>query len=111
MTTNLPRRALLAASAILAAPAPLRAQAAMRLVVIGGGFGGASAANFARRTYPDVIIAARATDRSHAHDLMARGVALSETALRTGYADQSHLTRDFAAIYGVTPARYRTAFA
>lgn len=43
--------------------------------------------------------------------LMARGVALCETALRTGYADQSHLTRDFAAIYGVTPARYRTALA
>jgi sulfide dehydrogenase [flavocytochrome c] flavoprotein subunit len=56
MTTNIPRRALLAAGAILAAPAPLRAQAAMRLVVIGGGFGGASAANFARRTYPDVQV-------------------------------------------------------
>jgi sulfide dehydrogenase [flavocytochrome c] flavoprotein subunit len=56
MTMMLPRRALLAAGALLAAPAPLRAQAAMRLVVIGGGFGGASAANFARRTYPDVQV-------------------------------------------------------
>ncbi|CAH0285642.1 FCSD flavin-binding domain-containing protein [Roseomonas sp. CECT 9278] len=56
MTTNLPRRALLAAGAMLAAPAPLRAQAAMRLVVIGGGFGGASAASFARRAHPDVQV-------------------------------------------------------
>ena len=56
MTTTLSRRALLAAGAILAAPAPLRAQGSMRLLVIGGGFGGASAASFARRAYPDVQV-------------------------------------------------------
>jgi sulfide dehydrogenase [flavocytochrome c] flavoprotein chain len=57
MTTTFPRRALLAAGAALAAPAPLRAQGtAMRLIVIGGGFGGASAASFARRAYPDVQV-------------------------------------------------------
>lgn len=57
MTTTFPRRAFLAAGAALAAPATLRAQGtAMRLVVIGGGFGGASAASFARRTYPDVQV-------------------------------------------------------
>lgn len=56
MTATLSRRAVLAAGALLAAPAPLRAQGGMRLLVIGGGFGGASAANFARRSYPDVQV-------------------------------------------------------
>ena len=56
--TRLTRRgAVLAATALLAAPAPLRAQpAAARLLVIGGGFGGASAARFARLTYPEVEV-------------------------------------------------------
>lgn len=49
-----PRRALLGAAALLAAPATVRAQsqAQARLLVIGGGFGGASAASFARKRYP-----------------------------------------------------------
>ena len=46
------RRALLAAPLFLAAPAALRAQSSARLLVVGGGFGGASAAAFARREYP-----------------------------------------------------------
>ncbi|MDG2522290.1 AraC family transcriptional regulator [Caulobacter segnis] len=41
---------------------------------------------------------------------VARGVDLAETADRAGYADQSHLTREFGAVYGLTPARYRAAF-
>lgn len=52
MTLHLPRRALLGAAALLAAPATVRAQSQARLLVIGGGFGGASAAGFARRHYP-----------------------------------------------------------
>jgi sulfide dehydrogenase [flavocytochrome c] flavoprotein subunit len=52
MTHLLPRRALLAAAPLVAAPSVLRAQTQARLLVIGGGFGGATAANFARRTYP-----------------------------------------------------------
>ena len=56
MTTILPRRALLGAAALLATPATLRAQGTLRLVIIGGGFGGASAANFARRAHPDVQV-------------------------------------------------------
>ncbi len=56
MSTTMPRRALLAAGAALAAPAPLRAQSSMRLLVVGGGFGGASAASFARRAHPDVRV-------------------------------------------------------
>ena len=44
------------AAAALAAPATLRAQAGPRLVVIGGGFGGASAARFARIQYPSLDV-------------------------------------------------------
>ena len=35
-------------------------------------------AELIRRNFPDVIIAARAVDRSHAHDLMALGVHVIE---------------------------------
>jgi sulfide dehydrogenase [flavocytochrome c] flavoprotein subunit len=54
MSPRLPRRALLAATLLapLAAPRPLRAQGQARLLVVGGGFGGASAASFARRQFP-----------------------------------------------------------
>jgi len=55
MNTMLTRRSLFAATsaAALTAPSILRAQQAKaRLVVIGGGFGGATAARFARVTYP-----------------------------------------------------------
>ncbi|MCI0754931.1 NAD(P)/FAD-dependent oxidoreductase [Teichococcus vastitatis] len=50
MTVALPRRALLGAA--LAAPALARAQGAARLLVVGGGFGGATAASYARREHP-----------------------------------------------------------
>ena len=54
MTANISRRALLGAAALapLAAPRRVEAQTQARLVVIGGGFGGASAAGFARRRFP-----------------------------------------------------------
>jgi sulfide dehydrogenase [flavocytochrome c] flavoprotein subunit len=50
----LARRALLGGALLapLAAPRPVRAQASARLLVVGGGFGGASAASFARRRFP-----------------------------------------------------------
>lgn len=58
--THLTRRAfgtLLGATAsTIAMPGLLRAQNAGRLVVIGGGFGGASAARFARMAYPEVSV-------------------------------------------------------
>jgi sulfide dehydrogenase [flavocytochrome c] flavoprotein chain len=48
---------LLGASAFtLAMPGLLRADTGPRLVVIGGGFGGASAARFARMAYPEVAV-------------------------------------------------------
>jgi sulfide dehydrogenase [flavocytochrome c] flavoprotein subunit len=51
---TLSRRALLGAALLapLAAPRMVAAQTQARLLVIGGGFGGASAASFARRAYP-----------------------------------------------------------
>ncbi len=52
MTPTLARRSLLALGGVLAAPAISRAQGSARLLVIGGGFGGASAASFARRAHP-----------------------------------------------------------
>ena len=36
------------------------------------------------------------------------GLALSEVALRTGFADQSHLTRDFRRAFEQSPAAYRS---
>src|SRR5262245_8602454 len=53
-TTGITRRRFgtMVAAAALATPATLRAQGQARLVVVGGGFGGASAARFARIQYP-----------------------------------------------------------
>jgi AraC-like DNA-binding protein len=44
-----------------------------------------------------------------ARRLIASGAPLSEVAARTGFADQSHLTRWFARYYGITPGDYRLA--
>jgi sulfide dehydrogenase [flavocytochrome c] flavoprotein subunit len=52
MNATLSRRATLAGLGTLALPAIARAQAQARLVVVGGGFGGASAARFARIAFP-----------------------------------------------------------
>lgn len=41
-----------------------------------------------------------------AQAMIAEGAALSETAAATGFADQSHLTRHFAARFGITPGRW-----
>jgi NADPH-dependent 2,4-dienoyl-CoA reductase/sulfur reductase-like enzyme len=49
------RAALLGAATVLAAPR-VRAQAPLRLVILGGGFGGASAARFARDRFPEVEV-------------------------------------------------------
>lgn len=51
----LTRRSLLAAAG-LAAPVVARAQASARLVIIGGGFGGATAARFARINHPTLDV-------------------------------------------------------
>ena len=46
---------------------------------------------------------------NHARDLILRGVAVSTAAYRCGFADQSHLTRTFKRIFGVTPGAYVSA--
>ena len=60
MRAGLSRRRLAAAMALLSAtvsaPYVVRAQARPRLVVVGGGFGGASAARFASQRYPDMQV-------------------------------------------------------
>lgn len=43
---------------------------------------------------------------ARAQTMIAEGVALSETAAATGFADQSHLTRHFSARFGLTPGRW-----
>jgi AraC-like DNA-binding protein len=43
---------------------------------------------------------------ARARAMIASGVALSEAAAATGFADQSHLTRHFSARFGLTPGRW-----
>jgi AraC-like DNA-binding protein len=43
---------------------------------------------------------------AHARKLMRKGVSLSEVALETGFFDQSHFSRNFKRIVGVTPGQY-----
>ncbi|NEQ45016.1 MAG: AraC family transcriptional regulator [Leptolyngbya sp. SIOISBB] len=44
---------------------------------------------------------------ARAKDLITEGVALSEVATVTGFADQSHLNRHFKRLMGVTPGQYQ----
>jgi AraC-like DNA-binding protein len=44
-----------------------------------------------------------------ARQLIARGVALADAAATSGFADQSHMTRAFARLLGITPANYASA--
>jgi AraC-like DNA-binding protein len=45
---------------------------------------------------------------ARAQKMIAGGMALSDAAAATGFADQSHLTRHFAARFGLTPGRWAT---
>jgi AraC-like DNA-binding protein len=44
---------------------------------------------------------------THARRLLQTGLPISQVALETGFNDQSHLTRRFKQIVGVTPGQYR----
>jgi AraC-like DNA-binding protein len=44
---------------------------------------------------------------ARAKSLLAMGYAVSRVAAQTGFADQSHLTRQFKRLTGVTPGQYR----
>jgi AraC family transcriptional regulator len=58
---------------------------------------------------PGAAIRQRRADRASA--LVGRGSDLAGIAADAGYADQSHMTREFVAVYGLTPGRYRAVFA
>jgi AraC-like DNA-binding protein len=45
-----------------------------------------------------------------ARGLLEAGATTADTAARTGFADQSHLHRQFQRTLGVTPAEYRRRF-
>ena len=42
-----------------------------------------------------------------AREMLGRGEALGEIAVRCGFADQAHLTRSFKAAFGLTPSAWR----
>lgn len=42
----------------------------------------------------------------YARTLLADGVPAAQAALEAGFFDQSHLSRHFKSVYGVTPGRY-----
>lgn len=46
---------------------------------------------------------------NRARALLARGESLARVAAATGFTDQSHLTRHFRRVVGVTPGAYRAA--
>ena len=42
----------------------------------------------------------------HAKDALSAGATIAETAFQAGFADQSHLTRHFKRVTGMTPRTY-----
>lgn len=42
-----------------------------------------------------------------ARELICKGYTLVDTALEIGFADQSHLTRHFKSIYGISPGKFK----
>jgi AraC-like DNA-binding protein len=47
---------------------------------------------------------------SRARDLLAGGLPIADVALRVGFVDQSHLSKWFKRVYGVSPAQYQSKF-
>ena len=63
-----------------------------------------------RRVYGQTVgTALRRSRLEQARGALARdaGCALADVALRAGFADQSHFTRHFRRLFGVTPGEYR----
>ena len=60
-------------------------------------------------TSPGRFRTMRQLDR--ARRLLRGGTSLAEAAVDAGFADQSHMSRHFKRAYGLTPARWVSAFA
>lgn len=45
----------------------------------------------------------------HARRLLLTGLSIADVSLEAGFADQSHFTRAFKGIVGITPGRYRSS--
>ncbi len=45
-----------------------------------------------------------------AKDIIEKGASLAESAVKSGFSDQSHMTRWFKAVHGLTPGQYQKAF-
>lgn len=54
--------------------------------------------------------AIRLARADRAAGLVRQGRDLATVATSVGYSDQSHMTREFVAFYGLTPSRYRAVF-
>ena len=52
---------------------------------------------------------ARIERASRARLLLQRGLSLADVSATTGYADQSHMTREFTSLVGLTPAQFSKA--
>jgi AraC-like DNA-binding protein len=48
---------------------------------------------------------------SHASGMLAAGATIAEAATQTGFADQSHFTRHFKRVTGMTPRQFATSCA
>ena len=55
-------------------------------------------------TSPHRYLTMRRLDRARA--LIRQGAPLADAALACGFADQSHMTRQFRKAYGVSPGRF-----
>lgn len=56
---------------------------------------------------PGLTVRRRRAD--HAAVQMASGLSLAEVAASAGYADQSHMTREYVHIFGLTPGKFQAA--
>jgi AraC-like DNA-binding protein len=46
-----------------------------------------------------------------AKQLLANGFSIADAACQTGFVDQSHLTKHFKRVFGITPGQYVQSFA